>query len=798
MQYGIDISTYKRMNNKKNEKKFINLKGNVKELIIATIIGFFVTRVVLGLSLSPIQSIAPFGLAFMLASNYKNKKEFVASSFGVLVGYITLFNKIENMPMYLIAVLILFIVNNLPVDIKNRKMIYVSFGTIFCSYLGYGFFVNHYSLLANLISSSVETVVVYPIYYVINYGLKCIDDINTQHYFTNEELISISLLVCFIISGIGGISIQNVTIRNVVAIAFVMLISYITGAGTGASVGLTIGVVLGFTSDNFLLYISVYGVCGMVSGVFKETGKILSAISFVMVFLILIIYSKAFTIYKMAEVLAGALIFLAVPSKMYEVFLIEFDNEKKQDNLNELNFNKIKNQLTNRLRDFTDVLSTMSITLNDLVDNEKLLIKNKSTAMIENVADRSCGTCDMKHSCWKRELHLTYNAFSELVKGYEEGEDTFPQELERKCIRKFAVIKNTEEIINNHVMNEMIKRRLGEGRKLLASHINNMAITVGEIVDDFDNDLTLAGEIERTVKKALIKNGINFYNVFCYNDKYGRLNIKLDMDNCHGSNYCIKDALPVINQVVGKAMSVSGDSCFVDPITNKCSVLIEEAPKYHIKSGVAVNPKQGEKYTGDSYSFGKTKDGHYMVIVSDGMGSGPEAGAESKACVELMEKFSEAGFDELTAIDTVNSIMGIRFSEEEKFTTLDMQKIDLYTGDSKFMKVGAVESFIKRGNKVEVIKSKTLPFGVLEATDIDIVEKKLSNGDIVVTISDGILELDRSEETSANWLLEFLRTTKIKQPKDLSIAILEKARDISNGHCRDDMTVVVSKVIALY
>ena len=33
--------------------------------------------------------------------------------------------------------------------------------------------------------------------------------------------------------------------------------------------------------------------------------------------------------------------------------------------------------------------------------------------------------------------------------------------------------------------------------------------------------------------------------------------------------------------------------------------------------------------------------------------------------------------------------------EEEKFATLDMQKIDLYSGKIKFMKVGAVESFIK-------------------------------------------------------------------------------------------------------
>ena len=39
----------------------------------------------------------------------------------------------------------------------------------------------------------------------------------------------------------------------------------------------------------------------------------------------------------------------------------------------------------------------------------------------------------------------------------------------------------------------------------------------------------------------------------------------------------------------------------------------------------------------------------------------------------------EVGFDEKIAIDAVNAIMSIKFSEDEKFSTLDMNKIDLYT-----------------------------------------------------------------------------------------------------------------------
>ena len=45
-----------------------------------------------------------------------------------------------------------------------------------------------------------------------------------------------------------------------------------------------------------------------------------------------------------------------------------------------------------------------------------------------------------------------------------------------------------------------------------------------------------------------------------------------------------------------------------------CEVVIEEAPKYHINSHVAVATKEGEKFTGDSYSYGRTKDGNYVTV----------------------------------------------------------------------------------------------------------------------------------------------------------------------------------------
>ncbi|GIM30179.1 stage II sporulation protein E [Clostridium polyendosporum] len=798
MQYGVDVSTYKRVSRGDKEKREIKLLGSPFRLAFDFIGAFLLSRVVINIGINTLENLAPFGIAFLLAFlNRGDRKESIVATVGALLGYVTLMSNFQNIQLCILIVTLIAIFQNISLTLKSRNNVIVGFSIIILSMIFYRAFVNHFPIDVNIITSLVQTIIIYPIYYIIKYAITCIDDINTNHLFNTEEMVSMALLICLVVSGIGDVQVFNVGIRNIAALFFIITIAFGLGSSVGAAAGVTMGIIVGLATNNMMLYISVYGVCGLMVGIFKDTGKFIAMIAYLIIYLILAMYSKTFDGFQIIEAVVSGILFSMIPKMVYFKLAMELDNDKKQDAISELHFIKIKEEFTSRLNDFTEVLSTMSLTLNNLMDNDRLLLKNKSSALIENLADRVCGSCDMKYLCWKRELHSTYNAFAELIRNYQDGGSKFPQELEKKCIKKFGLIKNTEEIVNNYILNETLRKRLSEGRKLLAGHISNMAVTIGEIIDDFNRDITICSDVERTIRRALNKLNIKYDDVLCYNDKQGRLNIKIMMDNCHGGQLCIKELLPIINSSIGRTMSVGGDGCSIDPTNNKCTVRIEEAPKYHISSYAAVACKEGEKFTGDSYSFGKTKDGNYMIVISDGMGSGPEAGVESKAAVELIEKFTQSGFSELTAINTVNSIMTMKFSEDEKFATLDMQNIDLYSGNITFMKIGAVESFIKRGDKIEVVKSNTLPFGVLDSPDVDIVEKKVSNGDVLVTISDGVLE-GIGGESNCEWLVDFLGETKNKNPKELVNDILEKAKELNGGKTKDDMTVVVSKIYALY
>ena len=795
MQYGVKIDNYKRAKDSENVKNNMKIEASSIGLIMAMVAGLLISRVYLDMTFGVVQVLAPFGLAYLIAITNYERKYILSSSLGVIVGYITLFNKVSNFSAYIIISTIVTIISMSKLNKKARNI--ASFIIVFSGLFVYGVLVGSSDIILHLIGAISVTALVFPIYYVVSYTLKCIEEINTQHFFSIDEIVSIELFICLLIVGIGTLSLNDISFRNIAAILFIIVLAFISDTNMGAGAGITMGIILGFATGNLMESIAIYGACGLVAGIFRESGKLFTALSFNIIFVIVTLYSGVFNNISFIEALVGTGIFLLIPKKIYNKISLEINKDKKVGHFSEVRFAEIKDELTERLKDFTEVLSIMGKSLNNLVGNDKLAIKNKGNALVENLSDRTCSDCDMRYMCWKRELHQTYNAFSDLIRNYENNSGAFPHELEKKCIKKYALVKNLEDIMNIYMVNETLKSRLGEGRKILSNHINNMSVTISEIVDEFGNELHLCTDVEKSIKKSLLKYGINFGSLICYNDKNGRIKIKMQMENCMGSQTCIKTVLPIISETIGKNMSIGSEGCNINSKNNMCEIVIEEAPKYHINSHVAVATKEGEKFTGDSYSYGRTKDGNYITVISDGMGSGPEAGLESKVSVEIIEKFMEVGFDEKIAIDAVNAIMSIKFSEDEKFSTLDMNKIDLYTGNTKFMKVGAIESFIKRGNKVEVINSNTLPFGVLEEPDVDTVEKQVSNGDVIVSISDGILDVKNDGSFDTTWLIEFLKNTKYRQPKDLSIAILEKAKELSGGKAKDDMTVVVSKVFAI-
>lgn len=794
MQYDAGVPVYKRIDSKKD--RITKYKLTAAKIILILLCGFMLSRVkfrvVDGLT------ITPFGMAFLISViNKRKSKEAIIAFLGVIIGGLSVYSNDADSyvyPILAISILLIFYIAD-----KAGRRIKTNNICIICvvEFLIIESIFGSQGLSVNIAFALIESLSIIPVFYVVNYGVSCLDEIKHNYFFNMEELISMAIVLCLMVAGIGNIACFGVSIRNIAALAIIIVIAYAGGASIGAVIGVTMGIIVGVTSKNILLFISLYSCCGLVVGVFKETGKIFSALAYLIVSSIIVGYSVTINIYGAVEIAVPTVIMLLTPAKFIEGILQELSNEEKNRIINEAQIDGVKSEFIERIENLKKILDRLSKSMNKLSGNHKLLVKDKSSVMIENLADRVCSNCEMNSKCWGKELNKTFFEFSELIEMFEQGKGKINKSLKANCVKSNTLIKSCEEFYNTTTVNEVLKERIGEGRQLIAENIAGISQAMDDVIKEFTRDVDNCYELDKVLKKALSRKNIAYKNIYSYTDKKGRLKIKMLMENCYGENICGKAILPILKEVLRVPFSISDEGCRINPETNECSVVIEESPKYNMLSYVASIPKDGEKFSGDSFNFGKNKNGIYVIALSDGMGSGPDAGLESSVAIDIIDEFIECGYDEEIAIKAINSIMNMKFSEDEKFTTLDMSMVDLYSGELSVIKAGAVATFIKRYEDVQVISDNSLPFGAVEEIEYKKNKKKLKHGDIVITISDGILDVDKNNIGDYSWLRTYLEKATTN-PEQLSRDILDKAKKLSNGKVMDDMTVVVSKLYSLY
>ena len=115
-------------------------------------------------------------------------------------------------------------------------------------------------------------------------------------------------------------------------------------------------------------------------------------------------------------------------------------------------------------------------------------------------------------------------------------------------------------------------------------------------------------------------------------------------------------------------------------------------------------------------------------------------------------------------------------------------------------KLGAAPTFIKNGSDIEFIHSKSLPMGVVDKINVEIIKKTLHNGDMVIMISDGAIAMNNNSDGKSNysWLCSFLKKNISTDPQNLCNEIIDKIKEINEGKVSDDVTVIVEKVYKIF
>lgn len=442
---------------------------------------------------------------------------------------------------------------------------------------------------------------------------------------------------------------------------------------------------------------------------------------------------------------------------------------------------------------FADSLKHLSKTFLKLESYKGTFTKEELEEMFEKVTDKVCRNCENREMCLGEKRVYTYQAMHEILCAAVEYGAELNIELKRKlksqCILAPRFLRETLEVFENAKEILMWNNRMVQNREGYAGQLKSFAKMIQYTTRELDAGIFEDEHMEKRLKTRLKKAGIRMLSAVFYMTPQGKYEIHLTVKAMKGQSVSTRELVRLVGDSVGREMMPGRGE---RPVIGEdyCTVACMEGARFHTLQGVARIGKGCEKISGDTFLMTELPGGKQGIALSDGMGSGEDAFRESSMVVEMLEELLGAGFPVNTAVQMMNTALVIG-REEVRFCTVDVTLFDLYEGTCEFVKAGAAATFLKRQGEVEIIRSATLPIGVLQDIEIDTETRRLESGDYVIMVTDGVMDALPAGEQDV-LMCTFIQDTDILNPRELAHHILGRVLEWSGEVPLDDMTVLVA------
>lgn len=818
--FNTEKNHYKDVKFNNEDMRIFLRKAFSRQNIIIYIISFMISMVSFGGDIS--LGLAPFGLAITAA---------IASS-GIPISFVYIVTLLgsffglgkEITLNYFLTSLVffatLFIVKTKKQTDANEKM---KLGkNIVISILCVNIIPMIFTTLSisNVIFSIILSIITYIFYKIFVNAIDVIYEYGEKKVFSIEELMGASLLLAIAITALDPINILGYSLKNVLCILVVLILGWKSGILIGTTGGVTIGIVLGIIGNEPPITIAAFALAGMLSGIFSKIGKIGVIIGFIAGNVLITYVSKENVepIILFQEILIASLGLLLIPKKA-EVAMNElFENstllpdmnkralEESKETVSKLS--NISETISEMAKSYDEVAATVVEEKNNDIDCElenKKIFQKELKSNLEGMEDNILYD-DIKNSTeiiddifkylnknavlTKDVLILIFAKYNNYIIGTENGNINISVEND---IKKMIDIINKSYNVSK--INFVWKKKLEEKNKNMSVQLQGVSEVISDLAEDImDSKKEKYTDKKELIRKILAQKGIIVSDIRIKKNESNRKIVKVyvkDLDE--KVENIVKKIERVLNKVLQEKMTLQKKQIATRSDEDISTYTFMSSDLYNLKVGIARAKKHDSPVSGDTSLQTKLNDGKYLLAISDGMGSGPEARKSSKIAIKMLERMLMSGFKKDVSVKMINSTLSAN-NEEDMYATLDILILDLYQGNIEFIKNGACPTYIKRNKEVELINSISLPTGIINDIDLVVYDKDIRDGDIIVMCSDGIIESNSEYLHKELWLKYFLEELETDDVQQIADLIISEAIDNDYGKEKDDMTVIVAKV----
>ena len=680
------------------------------------------------------------------------------------------------------------------------------------------------SILIGILQISMETFTLYDVlstitlaiitlvfYKIFVNSLVVVKEFYKNRAFSIEEVIGASLLLAIAVGAFGDLNIYGFNIRNVFSILIVMILGWKNGILVGATSGVTIGVTLGVISGSEPIMIASYAISGMIAGILNRFGKIGVVIGFALGNIVLAYVSNGYTVelIHFKEILVASIGLLLVPKDL-KIDLEEFIGNSKflpytsgralnkskevAESLN--NVSKAIEKMAGTYEEDKEEKENKDIKINkQYEENKKIFITEllnnlenyKENMLYDDISNVKGDIIDKifkllidKQEISRKDLLQVFANCNSYIIGFDD------KDISKKLEENIMQIVRTINISYAQSKSDFIwKKKIEQNNKNVGKQLKDVSKAIGSMAKNLEKDIEQEGNFvkeKQEIISLLEQKEIIVQDIAVKKENRYIIEIYLK-ENIENSK--IELIGKILTKILGEKIVLNQEAT----IGKKLEFISED--KYVMALGIANRTKTKSDVSGDSTLTIRLKDGKYLIAISDGMGSGKEAKKSSGEALQLLENLLLSGFDKNISLELINNSLINR--NKESYASLDIAIVDLYMGNVEFIKSAACPTYIKQRKRVQMVKSNSLPTGIIEGSKIQTFDKDIEQGDIMVFCSDGVLDSNveyKNKELWIKYLLEDIETTNTQKIANL---IVEEATDNNYGIAKDDMSVMVCK-----
>lgn len=759
-------------------KKFVNIKN-----IIFIILSFAMSNTSFMGDSSPL-SLVLFGVASVF--NVPLILVLISSIVGILVQSVSMTVLVKLLSFFIIFTLITVIVNI--EGVSKRFSVFIKFMISF-SVVEVGYNLIQGSLITDLFTCLSNIVVAAILYFVFVSGIYVLTNISKGYVFSKEESIAMVIVVAIALSIFKNITIMQLSIFNILVLILVLIFGWKNGWVAGAATGLVLGLMLTFMSDINMTYVVTLAFSGFISGILSKVGKIGVVIGFIAGNLYIAYYANGFSelTMRVSELVIASVSLLFMP-KVFETKLDRIFNKNRSLENPYQNMLDSSTSVKEKIGAMSDVFDSIASVVVDVSDEDKLETREVIKKYIENTVNEKCLGCDRRKNCLNDEkLNLVVDYISNKL---ENNEIIDEKMLDFNCELSKEFVRDIYEIYNSVKLMRILKEQERNNANKLSNQYKEVSKILSNISKNIKSDL-----IKIDKKQEKLREELKFYGYLVYEDEYKEDDTGIEytfvtniLNNIDKQK---KEIISILSNILEKPMVIK--LILNSSKKEKSKIKVVSTPEFNVQNSVISIAKNGEEVSGDSYLIEELQDLKHISVISDGEGNGRNASKSSKNVIDMLERLLSGGFDECGAIEIINSILKLK-SDSQNSSTLDNMIIDLKTGYSQYIKLGAAPTYIIHEGKIVTINNMNIPVGVSDNPDYLPISRKLIDKDIVVQISDGVLH--EGLDISNNYFTEYLKTIDVnKTAKQITDEIYRNVLRENKNILNDDVTIIVTKII---